>query len=180
MPVGCPTDAPRIAPGRRKATVAPSRTQVHSRSLTVIGCDTRVAFADLLRGVPIDGGLSQADVASRSSVARPNVAAFEGGRREPRWDTAVRMRCRPRLWRLPIERAVRTITPGVALWWSGPHRSFDLAVRTQRMRAYEVVLREGGPEDIGSVVDGSLLMDAWAELAVPLVSGRWHRARSVG
>ena len=151
-----------------------------------------MSFADLVRGVRIAGGLSQADVASLSGVARPNVAAFETGRREPRWDTAVRVLHaagaevtlservswswtagrRPyavpsRLWRLPIERAVQTITPGVALWWSGPPRSFDLAVRGQRIRAYEVVLREGAPVDLESVVDGALLVDAWAELVVP-------------
>ena len=34
-------------------------------------------------------GLTQADVAALSGVARPNIAAFEADRREPRWHTAV-------------------------------------------------------------------------------------------
>ena len=54
------------------------------------------------------------------------------------------------------------------LWWSGPKRRFDLADRADRLRLYEVVLREGGPEDIESIVDGALLVDAWPDLVLPV------------
>jgi len=32
-----------------------------------------------------------------------------------------------------------------------------------RLRAYELVLRDGAPADIESIVDGVLLCDAWPE-----------------
>jgi hypothetical protein len=51
--------------------------------------------------------------------------------------------------------------------WSRPGRSVDLADRRQRARAYEVVLREGRPADIESIVDGALLVDLWTDLVLP-------------
>jgi len=137
-------------------------------------------------------GLTQADLAARSGIARPNIAAFEAGRREPRWQTAARVieatgatidivepvvwtwstDRRPyavasHLWRLPLREAFRTFIPGPELWWSGSPPQFDLADRRDRIRAYELVLREGGPGDIRSIVDGALLVDAWPELVLP-------------
>jgi transcriptional regulator with XRE-family HTH domain len=43
----------------------------------------------------------------------------------------------------------------------------DLAVRADRARAYEVVLRRGRPADILAVVDGALLVDLWPDLDLP-------------
>ena len=63
--------------------------------------------------------------------------------------------------------AFRVLTPGFHLWWSGPSPQFDLADRSERSRAYELVLREGTPNDIASVVDGALLVDAWPDLILP-------------
>jgi hypothetical protein len=51
--------------------------------------------------------------------------------------------------------------------WSSPERAFDLLDRRQRTRLYEIVLREGGPEDILGYVDGALLVDLWPELVLP-------------
>lgn len=151
-----------------------------------------VEFGAVLRRARAASKVSQSAVAAESGVARPNVAAFEAGRREPRWDTAVRVLeaagarlvvdepvswswtsgRRPYavpsgLWRLPVSEAVRVIAPGVELWWSGPARRFDLADRRERLRAYEVVLREGTPAMIEAVVDGALLVDCWSELVLP-------------
>ena len=53
------------------------------------------------------------------------------------------------------------------MWWGGSAPQFDLADRTDRARAYELVLREGRPGDIRSIVDGALLIDSWPELVVP-------------
>ena len=53
------------------------------------------------------------------------------------------------------------------LWWSGPPRAFDLAERNDRLRAYEIVLREGTPADIESIIDGLLLCEAWSDLVLP-------------
>lgn len=52
--------------------------------------------------------------------------------------------------------------------WSEPDRIFDLRDRTQRVRLYEIVLREGGPRDILAYVDGALLLDLWDDLVLPL------------
>jgi transcriptional regulator with XRE-family HTH domain len=148
-------------------------------------------FADAVHRARIAAGLTQAELATRCGVARPNIAAFEAGRREPRWETAVRTLGatgatidvvepiswtwttgrRPyavpsRLWRLPLKDAFRSFTTGSHLWWSGSPPLFDLADRDDRARAYELVLREGRPEDIRSIVDGALLIDTWPELVV--------------
>lgn len=151
-----------------------------------------MTFAELLLETRTAAGLTQAELAERSGIARPNIAAFEAGRREPRWNTAVHTMeaagaivevrspivwswttgRRPyavptRLWRLPIRDALRTLAPGPHLWWSGPAPQLDLANRTDRIRTYELVLREGGPNDIRAIVDGTLLLDAWPELVLP-------------
>jgi transcriptional regulator with XRE-family HTH domain len=149
-------------------------------------------FANMLSHARRAAGLTQAEVSARSGVARPNIAAFESGRREPRWHTAMRTLeatgatidieppviwswtngRRPYavpsgLWRLPIVDAFQVLTPGRHLWWSGPAPQFDLAARSERCRIYELVLREGAPADIASVVDGALLVDAWRDLVLP-------------
>ena len=149
-------------------------------------------FAEMLLDARTAAGLTQAELEARCGIARPNIAAFEAGRREPRWETATRtleatgatieiagsigwtwtIGRRPyvipsRLWRLSLHDAFRRFTPGARLWWSGSAPRFDLSDRADRARAYELVLREGQPEDIHSIVDGALLIDAWADLVVP-------------
>jgi transcriptional regulator with XRE-family HTH domain len=149
-------------------------------------------FSKTLVRVRAAAGLTQAELAARSGVARPNIAAFEAGRRDPRWATATRTLeaagavvevvepitwswttgRRPyavpsRLWRLPLHDAFRVVTPELHLWWSGPAPRLDLASRTDRARAYELVLREGRPEDIRSIVDGALLIETWPDLMLP-------------
>ncbi len=149
-------------------------------------------FAEVLLSARTAAGLTQAELEARSGVARPNIAAFEAGRREPRWKTATRTLeatgatidivepiawtwttgRRPYpvpsgLWRLPLLDAFGRFVPGPHLWWSGAAPRFDLLDREDRARAYELVLREGQPEDIRSIIDGALLIDAWPDLVVP-------------
>lgn len=149
-------------------------------------------FAQSLRTARAMAGLTQAELGERAGVARPNIAAYEAGRRQPlyragvelleatgaqvnvdppvvwTWSADLRPFAVPsRLWRLPTADALRTVEAGIALWWSGPPRRFDMSVRTDRLRLYEVVLRVGGPSDIESIVDGLLLCEAWPELVVP-------------
>ncbi len=137
-------------------------------------------------------GLTQADVAAITGIARSNIAAYEAGRREPRlstattllaavrsaltitpntiwsWTTGLRPYAVPsQLWRLPIHQALATITTSQHFWWSGPDRTLDLGNKQQRHRAYELILREGTPADIETVVDGLLLTQAWPHLVVP-------------
>lgn len=149
-------------------------------------------FAATLRTARVAAGLTQADLGSRADVARPNVTAYENGRREPLFSSALsllaaagaRVHVEPpitwswteglrpyaipsRLWRLDPEVALRSYEPHSSVWWSGPPRQFELADRRARCRAYEVVLREGGPSDIESIVDGVLLCEAWSDLVLP-------------
>lgn len=149
-------------------------------------------FARVIREARGAAGLTQAQLAQRSGIARPNIAAYESGSREPLFATALtllgaagaRVEIEPpvawswtsgrrpyalpsRLWRLPGEVALRRFEPALHLWWSGAPRVFDLARHPERLRAYEVVLREGAPDDIEAVVDGVLLCEAWADLVLP-------------
>jgi hypothetical protein len=39
--------------------------------------------------------------------------------------------------------------------------------RRQRARLYEVVIREGMPQDLMAYIDGALLIDSWNELVLP-------------
>ncbi len=149
-------------------------------------------FADVLLSARTAAGLTQLALAERSGIARPNIAAYEHGRREPLFDTAMtlldaveaRVEIVPaiewawsddrrpyaipsRLWRLSPAACLRRFDPGPHLWWSGPRRELDLAQRSDRIRAYELVLREGTPSDIEPIVDGVLLCEAWPDLTLP-------------
>lgn len=137
-------------------------------------------------------GLTQQQVADRTGIARPNIAAYEAGRREPKISTAHKLLAavntqltitpapqwhwtqtrRPyavasQLWDLPTASALAIFETHIHLWWSGPPRTFNLAQRPDRLRAYEIVLREGNPQDITSIIDGTLLCEAWPDLILP-------------
>jgi hypothetical protein len=45
-------------------------------------------------------------------------------------------------------------------------RVFNLALRKDRGRVYELVLQEGNPGDISSIIDGALLIDLWNEIVI--------------
>lgn len=158
-----------------------------------------IDFASSLRAARLARGLTQAELSSRSGVARPNITAYESGRREPlfhggvdlleaagaevvvegpvtwSWTKGRRPFAVPsRLWRLAPAQALASFDAAAHLWWSGPPRRFDLAARLSRLRAYEIVLREGAPADIEQIVDGVLLCEAWADLVLPReLSAAW-------
>lgn len=67
--------------------------------------------------------------------------------------------------RLDPDRAFARIELPHSVAWSG-QRSFDLAIREDRRRAYEIVLAEGAGDDIEAIVDGVLLVDLWPEMFV--------------
>ena len=139
-------------------------------------------------------GLSKTELAALAGTSRPTLSAYEHGRVSPTLDTferilgstGHRLVAVPLLqWReveigggrlasvpdrlpdLPAREAVRAFELPLHLEWSRPGPVVDLADRRQRARAYEVVLREGRPVDIESVVDGALLVDLWDELLLP-------------
>lgn len=150
--------------------------------------------ADLLRMARRVAGLSQMELARRSGTSRPTLSAYEHGRKSPTLDTLERMigaagfelDLRPRvafidvpgqrgrsvnvpdrLWRLDPEQALREVELPLGLNWSQAGRRFRLTDRTDRARLYEIVLREGAPEDLLRYVDGVLLVDIWDELVLP-------------
>ena len=139
-------------------------------------------------------GMSQDELARRAHTSRTTLSAYEHGRKSPTLETAVRLlaeagfeltiqptvrfieQTTPRgrsvsvptsLPRLPIERALGTVILPLHLNWSTPGRQFPMRNRSQRARVYEIVLREGGPEDVRTYIDGVLLIDLWDELVLP-------------
>lgn len=146
--------------------------------------------------------LSQAALAERSGTSRPTLSAYEHGRKSPKLDTAQRIlraagfdlvlspriefrdvavdHSRPiqvptALPRLPLGRALATIELPLHLNWSDRGRRYDLRDRRQRARVYEMVLREGGPDDVLAYVDAALLVDLWRELVLPrAIRAAWN------
>jgi transcriptional regulator with XRE-family HTH domain len=136
-------------------------------------------------------GLSRSELARRAGASRPTLAAYAAGTKSPNLSTAERiiqaagfdLDLVPRpvfreaaigrgravyvpdvLPRLPIDHALGKVQLPLHLNWSQPGREFNLADRQQRARVYEIVLREGTPQDIIDYLDGALLVDLWADL----------------
>ena len=149
---------------------------------------------ELLGRVRHESGLSQQVLASRAGTSRPTLSAYERGRKSPTLATLERLldsagfvlsaeprvtfskrpmrRGRPievadRLWRLTIPEALAKVALPLGLNWTRPGSTYDLGDRRQRARCYEIVLREGAPNDLLRYVDGALLVDLWDELTLP-------------
>lgn len=146
--------------------------------------------------------MSQAALAEAAGTSRPTLSAYERGRKSPTLDTASRIvgnagcefalapkvefvevavaRGRPivvptALPRLALDDAMATVVLPLHLNWSDPGRRYNMRDRRQRARVYEVVLREGGPLDVLTYVDGALLIDLWDELVLPpAVRSAWN------
>ena len=150
--------------------------------------------AALLERVRWAAGLTQDELARRSGTSRTAVSAYEHGRKSPTLATATRLLAEsgfeldvvPRiefvqhpigrgrvvrvptgLPRLPVAQALATVALPLHVNWSTPGRRFQLADRAQRARVYEMVIREGNPEDVLAYIDGVLLVDLWPELVLP-------------
>lgn len=156
----------------------------------------------ILQRVRAEAGLSQLELARLSGTSRPTLSAYEHERKSPTLATAARIvaaagfdlefapriefrkvaidRGRPlmvptRLPRLPLRQATRTVELPIHLNWSDRGRRFDLSDRRQRARLYEIVLREGGPDDVLTYIDGALLIDLWNDLVLPpAVRSAWR------
>ncbi len=149
-----------------------------------------MAAKDVLEQARVAAGLSQAALAERAGTSRPTLSAYERGRKSPTLDTAGRIvgeagfdlaialriefrlvavergraiRVPNALPRLDLERAFETVELPLHLNWSDRGRRYDLGDRRQRARVYELVLREGGPDDVLAYVDGALLVDLWED-----------------
>ena len=139
--------------------------------------------------------MSQDALARRAHTSRSTLSAYEHGRKSPTLDVAARLvsaagfdialepriefeqravvRGRPvlvptRLPRLPLDEAFRVVELPLHLNWSDPGRRYELADRRQRARVYEIVLREGTPDDVLAYIDGALLVDLWDDLVLPV------------
>lgn len=139
-------------------------------------------------------GLSQRELARRAGTSQPTLSTYEHGTKSPTLAVAERIinssgydldlaprvtftarsgaRGAPfavpdRLWRLDPADALATVTLPQRLYWSGSSRPFRLRERQDRIRVYELVLREGEPADLLTYVDGALLVDLWDELVLP-------------
>ena len=150
--------------------------------------------ADLLTRARHDARLTQSELATRARTSRPTLSAYEHGRTSPTLETAARLlaaagqqltavpqvrfvertlsRGRTTLVptslpRLPLRQALAIITLPMHLNWSQPNREFRLAERDRRARVYEIVLREGTPQDVLTYIDGALLVDLWSSLVLP-------------
>jgi transcriptional regulator with XRE-family HTH domain len=162
-----------------------------------------MAVWNLLEQAREAAGLSQAALAARAGTSRPTLSAYEHGRKSPMLDTAARivgeagfdLALSPRIEfrevavergrpirvpnlvpRLPLDRAFATVELPLHLNWSDRGRQYDLRDRRHRARVYELVLREGGPDDVLTYVDGALLVDVWDDLVLPAkVRAAWAR-----
>jgi transcriptional regulator with XRE-family HTH domain len=158
--------------------------------------------SSLISTARIEAGFSVAELARRAGTSRPTVSAYEHGRVSPTLDTLERLLAatgnelalarRVRWTDVPVGRGriafvpdrLPTLTPSRALRsvhlpthldWSTPSREVRLSDRRERLQAYEVVLREGQPVDIESLVDGTLLVDGWDEMFLPqAVRAAWQ------
>lgn len=161
-----------------------------------------MARANVIRLARDEAGLSQAALAQLSGTSRPTLSAYEHDRKSPTLATAARIvagagydlalspriefrhvavdRGRPAqvptaLPRLPLHRALATVELPLHLNWSDRGRRYDLRDRRQRARVYEIVLREGRPDDVLTYVDGALPADQWDELVLPpAIRTAWH------
>ncbi|HJP74247.1 MAG TPA: helix-turn-helix transcriptional regulator [Pseudonocardiaceae bacterium] len=153
-----------------------------------------MAGVDLLGRVRRAAGLSQDELARHAGTSRTAVSAYEHGRKSPSLDTVDRLvasagyelDAHPRITfdkvpdfrgrdvvvpsalpHLPTRQALATVELPLTLNWSQPGRVYRLRERGDRARVYEIVLREGGADDVLRYVDGTLLVDIWDELVLP-------------
>ena len=69
--------------------------------------------------------------------------------------------------RLPVDAALATVVLPPRADWSPSGRPRNPADPSERLLAYQVVLADGMPSGILRSIDGTLLVDAWAELHLP-------------
>ncbi|MFB9905928.1 helix-turn-helix domain-containing protein [Allokutzneria oryzae] len=141
-----------------------------------------------------EAGLTQEELAHAAGTSRPTLSAYEHDRKSPTMATMERLlratghtlavepllsfsdrvTSRGRLVTVPSSlprleprKAFAKVVLPLHLNWSSPGTVVDLSDRRQRALCYEVVLREGGADDIREYVDGALLVDLWDELVLP-------------
>jgi transcriptional regulator with XRE-family HTH domain len=177
---------------RNELLASERRHELEYRSRYIFG--GAMNTADLLKRARHEARLTQSELATRARTSRPTLSAYEHGRTSPTLETAARLlaaagqeltavpqvkfvervlsRGRTALVptslpRLTPRQALATITLPLHLNWSQPNREFRLAERDRRALVYEIVLREGTPQDVLAYIDGALLVDLWNSLVLP-------------
>lgn len=145
-------------------------------------------------------GLNQAEVARRGGTSQAAISAYERGLKTPSlkvaarllgvmgWELTLQSRIdfeqyqppglRPfwapnLLWRVPTPDCFDTLRIPDLLHDTAQDE-WDLGDRTDRRRAYEILIREGLPQQMIRWLDGALLVDLWDELDLPdPVRGVW-------
>jgi transcriptional regulator with XRE-family HTH domain len=151
-------------------------------------------MSQLIAQARVNSGLTQDQWAELSGTSRPTLSAYENGRKSPQLSTVERMfkvlslelvavpkikfhkvittrgnaiHVPNQLPQLSAGQALRKLQLPLHINWSDLDQEFNLALRKDRERVYELVLQEGNPHDIVSIIDGSLLVDLWSEIVIP-------------
>jgi transcriptional regulator with XRE-family HTH domain len=138
-------------------------------------------------------GLSQAELARRGGTSQATISAYERGLKTPSLNVAARlldvMGCElmlhvridfeqyhpegivpfwaPNLlWRVPTPDCFDTLRIPDLLQQTS-QTEWNLADRTDRRRAYEILIRRGLPQQMIRWLDGALLVDLWEALDLP-------------
>ena len=82
-----------------------------------------------------------------------------------------------------IDKAHGVVELPLHVRWSGSPKQYDLTKRTDRVRVYEQVLREGTDVDVRHFVEVDELLELWDDLVLPVHVRRawaqWFRRRGV-
>ena len=158
-----------------------------------IGYPDAIEGTRLLQAARRVAGLSQAELAERAGTSQATLSAYERGAKSPALKVAERILHATGLElsvRTHVDFKERAL-PGTEpfwvpnmLWNVGPPTCFvilhvpdmvnhtsqtdwDLSDRTDRARAYEILIRWGLPQAMLRWLDGALLVDLWDELNLP-------------
>ena len=68
---------------------------------------------------------------------------------------------------IPHTAATGAVHLPTRLWWSGQSPVFDLTIKAERRRVYELVLQVGSAQDVEQLIDPDLLCQEWDTLIRP-------------
>jgi transcriptional regulator with XRE-family HTH domain len=138
-------------------------------------------------------GLNQAELARRGGTSQATISAYERGLKAPSikvaarllavmgWELTLRSRIdfeeyHPKgivafwapnqLWRVPTPDCFAILKIPDLLRHTSQDE-WDLADRSNRLRAYEILIRRGLPQQMIRWLDGGFLVDLWEELDLP-------------
>ncbi len=148
-------------------------------------------------------GLTQGELAQRAGTSQAALSEYERGLKSPSLRVAERIieatgyhldlvtqvhftqRAAPgvrpfwvpdRLWRGRLPECFATVSLQDHSRFRGVCR-FDLRRRPSRRRMYELLFRNGFPEELRDWIDGALLVDLWDDLRVPRpIRAAWQPA----